>query len=109
MDFFRNYKHFASIGASEISLEEIAADQIKRIIVHAPSWVGDAVMSLPALHALRQIFPTAHVTVASRPGTSDIFIESDLVDDVLIQDRSRLFSTVGQAGEWRRRQFDLAV
>src|SRR6266481_2312883 len=84
-------------------------DQINRIVVHSPTWVGDAVMSLPALHALRRIFPKAHITVASRPGTSDIFIESNSVDEVLVHDYSSVLSTFAQASEWRRRQFDLAV
>src|SRR2546430_8989776 len=66
-------------------------------------------MSLPALHALRQVFPKAHITVASRRGTSDIFIESNFVDDVLIQDRTNLLSIFRQVSEWKRRQFDLAV
>src|SRR5207253_6010411 len=41
--------------------------------------------------------------------TSDIFIESNSVDDVLIQQRSGLLSTLSNASEWKRRQFDLAV
>jgi heptosyltransferase-2 len=90
-------------------LQEVAADQIKRIVVHSPTWVGDAVMSLPALHALRRICPTAHITVASRLGTADIFIESNSVDDVLIQERTNLLSISRQVREWKRRQFDLAV
>ncbi|HEX7722048.1 MAG TPA: lipopolysaccharide heptosyltransferase II [Pyrinomonadaceae bacterium] len=92
-----------------MSLEEIESDQINRIVVHSPTWVGDAVMSLPALHALRQVFPKAHITVASRRGTSDIFIESNSVDDVLIQDRTNLLSLFRQVSEWKSRQFDLAV
>src|SRR5258707_8484620 len=87
----------------------IRMSEINRIVVHSPTWVGDAVMSLPALHALRQVFPKAHITVASRRGTSDIFIESNSVDDVLIQERSGLLSTLSNASEWKRRQFDLAV
>ena len=90
-------------------MEEIESDRIKRIVVHSPTWVGDAVMSLPALHALRRICPRAHITVASRRGTSDIFIESNSVDDVLIQERSGLLSTLSNASKWKRRQFDLAV
>ena len=84
-------------------------DQITRIVVHSPTWVGDAVMSLPALHALRRILPTAHITVASRPGSADVFIESNSVDDVLIQDRSGLLATLSKASEWKRRKFDLAL
>jgi heptosyltransferase-2 len=83
--------------------------KIKRIVVRAPTWVGDAVMSLPALHELRRIFPDAHLAVAAPPGTADIFLDSDLVNDVLVQARGGLLSTFSQTGEWRQRQFDLAV
>ena len=96
-------------GALAGVLKVIKPDQINRIVVRSPSWVGDAVMSLPALHELRRIFPKAHITVASRTGTAGVFIESNSVDDVLIQDRASFLSTFGQVSEWKRRQFDLAV
>jgi len=50
-------------------------DQIKRIVVRTPTWVGDAVMSLPALRELRRMFPAAHITLACHPGTADIFAD----------------------------------
>ena len=85
------------------------SNQIKRIVVRAPTWVGDAVMSLPALHELRRIFPEAHIAVAAPPGTADIFIDSDSLNEVMVQSRGGLLSTFRQAQEWRQRQFDLAV
>ncbi|MFN2579193.1 MAG: lipopolysaccharide heptosyltransferase II [Pyrinomonadaceae bacterium] len=90
-------------------MQEIESGQINRIVVRAPTWVGDAVMSLPALNSLRRTFPKALITVATRPGTADIFIESKCIDDVLIQERTTLLSTFAQVGEWKRRQFDIAV
>src|SRR5437762_13351371 len=66
-------------------------------------------MSLPALHELRRIFPEAHITVAAPPGTADIFIDSDSMNEVVVQSRGGLLSTFRQAQEWRQRQFDLAV
>lgn len=83
-------------------------DQIKRIVVRTPTWVGDAVMSLPALHELRRIFPAAHLTLACHPGTADIFIESDFADEVLAAERGA-FSVIQNARAWRPLQFDLAV
>lgn len=65
-------------------------------------------MSVPALRELRRIFPHAHITLASVPGTADVFIEADFADDVLITERGML-STFATAGEWRKRRFDLAV
>lgn len=82
--------------------------EIKRIVVRTPTWVGDAVMSVPALRELRRIFPHAHITLASPPGTADIFIDADFADDVLVSER-RVLSAFHDAREWRRRQFDLAV
>jgi heptosyltransferase-2 len=83
--------------------------KIKRIVIRVPTWVGDAVMSLSALHELRRIFPEAHIVVAAPPGTADIFLDSDSVNEVMVQSRSGLLSQFTQAGEWRKRHFDLAV
>jgi len=35
--------------------------------IRATNWLGDAVMSLPAIRAIRQVFPHAHVAVLARP------------------------------------------
>jgi heptosyltransferase II len=38
----------------------------KRILVVAPSWVGDAVMATPAMRAIRELYPDAHITCLCR-------------------------------------------
>lgn len=86
----------------------VQSHEIRRIVVRTPTWVGDAVMSLPAIYELRRIFPAAHITLACHPGTADIFIESDHVDEVLVSRRGNL-SVIRNARAWRRRRFDLAV
>jgi heptosyltransferase-2 len=42
-------------------------DNLKRILVVLPSWVGDAVMATPALRALRKSFPDAHISYLLKP------------------------------------------
>jgi heptosyltransferase-2 len=84
-------------------------DQIKRVVVRGTSWVGDSIMTIPALRALRRILPDASITLAIRPGTKGIFSEVDFIDDVLVYDRRNVLSVFGQVREWKRRQFDLAV
>ena len=66
-------------------------------------------MTVPALRELRRILPEAHVTLVSRPGPADIFVDVDFVDEVLIYDRAGFGSTWKRAREWKRRKFDLAV
>ena len=66
-------------------------------------------MAVPALRELRRVLPLAHITLVSRPGAADIFIDADFVDEVLIHDRTGLAATWNQVREWRRREFDLAL
>jgi heptosyltransferase-2 len=89
--------------------QTINIDDIRRIVVRIPNWVGDAVIAVPALRQLRQLLPQAHITAVSRPGSADILIDADFVDDVLVYDRRGLASTWNQVREWRRRKFDLAL
>jgi len=87
----------------------VQAESIKRVVVRGTNWVGDSVMTVPALRALRRVLPHAHITLVLRPGTKGIFSEAGFIDDVLVYDRNGPFSVLGQVREWKRRQFDLAV
>src|SRR6185503_10027343 len=87
----------------------VQAESIKRVVVRGTNWVGDSVMTVPALRALRRVLPDAHITLVIRPGTKGIFSEADFIDDVLVYDRKRALSVFGQVREWKRRGFDLAV
>ena len=88
---------------------KLSPDSFSRIVVRAPNWVGDAVISVAAFRELRRLFPNAHITVVSKPGTSDIFREADFADEVLVYERRGLSSVRQQVREWRQRRFDLAV
>lgn len=84
--------------------------EINRIVVRGTNWVGDAIMTIPALWELRRILPQAHITLATRSWTQGIFAGADFIDDLLIYDREApLASPFKQIGEWRRRKFDAAI
>lgn len=87
----------------------VKAELIKRVVVRGTNWVGDSVMTVPALRALRRVLPGANITLAIRPGAKGIFSEADFIDDVLLFDRKGVLSVIPQIREWKRRQFDLAV
>lgn len=53
------------------------------ILVRAPNWVGDAVMSLPALRAVRGRFPSARLAVLARPWVAGIYARERSVDRVI--------------------------
>ena len=90
-------------------MTSVQADGIKRVVVRGTNWVGDSLMTVPALRALRRVLPDAKITLATRPGTKGIFAEADFIDDVLLYDRKGALSVFPQIREWKRRQFDLAL
>jgi heptosyltransferase-2 len=93
------------------SKRKLEADQIKRVVVRGTNWVGDVVMTIPALRELRRVLPQAHITLATRSWAVGLFDEADFLDELLIYDRGKrdVRATLRQAREWRRRGFDLAV
>lgn len=88
------------------------ASRLHRILIRGTNWIGDAVMSIPAMRELRRIFPHAHITLLVRPWVSGVYGNVDFVDEILLFDK-----TGGQRGpagllrmsaELRRRNFDAA-
>ena len=79
---------------------------IERLVIRAPNWLGDAVMALPAMGAVRQAFGGAHVAVAAIPSIAPLFEEGTNAgqDNVLIVRDRREESKVLGAG-----QFDAAL
>lgn len=78
-------------------------------MVRGTNWVGDAVMTIPALRELRRIFSRSQITLATRSSLKGLFKDLDCVDDILTYDRTSWNSFVGQASQLKNRKFDLAV
>ncbi|HVF89452.1 MAG TPA: lipopolysaccharide heptosyltransferase II [Blastocatellia bacterium] len=89
-------------------------DSIKRVMVRAPNWVGDAVMAEPALREIRRIFSGARITMLARPWVAGLFEGEDLADDLIaVRDARGLTQSVSrffrESSQVRRERFDLAV
>ena len=82
---------------------------IKRVVVRGTNWVGDSVMTVPALRALRRVLPEAEITLAIRPGTQGLFADAEFMDNILVYDRRGLLSVMPQVRKWRQGAFDLAI
>ena len=62
---------------------------MQRLLVRATNWVGDAVMSIPALRAVRQAHPSWHITILALPWVADLYSGEEFCDDVLLYRRDR--------------------
>ncbi len=50
-------------------------DAPSRLVVRLPNWLGDAVMAIPALVAVRDAFPQSHLALAGEPSVLPVFEE----------------------------------
>jgi lipopolysaccharide heptosyltransferase II len=64
---------------------------VHRLIVRAPNWLGDAVMALPALEAIRTAFADRAIVLAARPSVAPLFEEDTPArpDEILVVDGDR--------------------
>jgi heptosyltransferase-2 len=58
----------------------------QRILIRAPNWLGDAVLALPAMAAIRRHFANAHLAVAAPSSVAALFREdTDVSPDAVIE------------------------
>ena len=57
---------------------------MKRLVILAPNWLGDAVMALPAIADLRRAAPAASIAVAARASVAPLFALVSDVDETIV-------------------------
>jgi heptosyltransferase-2 len=84
-----------------------------KILIRGTNWVGDAVISIPAMRQIRRLFPDAHISLLVRPWVKDIYSTVEFVDEILEYDKHGIHrGWMGfrrLIGDLRSRHFDLAV
>ncbi len=53
------------------------------ILIRATNWIGDAVMSLPALRAIRARYSEARISVLARPWVLDLYARERFADEIV--------------------------
>ena len=69
-------------------MKDLNSDQIKRILIRSTNWIGDAVMTTPAVRAIRKNFPDAKISILTKPWVAPVFSNSPYVDNLLIYDKA---------------------
>ena len=82
---------------------------VTKVMVRAPNWLGDAIMSLPALRAIRGIFPHARVAVVARPTVAGLYARETSVDQVIEYSARALAAKRAFASALRPLRFDCAI
>lgn len=66
-------------GAKTLPLEGM-----EKILVRGTNWIGDVVMTLPALEAIRATWPESRLFVLAKPWVAELYRLSPAVDEVIV-------------------------
>ncbi|HEX9045648.1 MAG TPA: lipopolysaccharide heptosyltransferase II [Verrucomicrobiae bacterium] len=81
--------------------------QPQRILIRGVNWLGDAVMTTPALLRLRERFPAAHITLLTPDKLADLWKSHPAINEVIPFIAGEDVFTVGRT--LRGSKFDLAL
>jgi heptosyltransferase-2 len=84
-----------------------------KLLVRATNWVGDAVMCIPALAAVRARWPQAQIAILARPWVAGLYHGQGLADRIMVIERPGKHSGFAGgerlAAELRAAGFDTAL
>ena len=92
---------------------QIQRHKTRRILIRSANWVGDAIMTTPAMSTIRSNFPGAHITLLAKPWVMPVFSNNPWVDELMVYEAGGRHK--GSKGIWRlardlrKGDFDLAI
>ncbi|MBC7785573.1 MAG: glycosyltransferase family 9 protein, partial [Burkholderiales bacterium] len=87
----------------------------QRILVVQPTWVGDAVMATPALRAIREHFPQAHISYLMKRYVKPMYTGMPWADKLITYRTGKTARLAGRTEflglitKLRKRSFDTAI
>ncbi len=93
--------------------KKLPAEGIERLLIRGTNWIGDVVMTLPAVAAVRRRWPGARISILAKPWVAEVYRLSPDVDEIIpFAEPGR---HAGIPGKWRlaaelgRCRFDCAI
>ena len=84
-----------------------------RILIRSTNWIGDAVMTTPAVRTIRGNFPNARISMLAKPWVAPVFAHSPHVDEIVVFDaygrHKGVSGKIRLAKALRRHRFDTAI
>ncbi len=81
----------------------------EKILVIQTAFIGDAILTLPMLQKLREVYPESELDVISNPMASEIFSSSPVINNVIVLDKrgehKSIFSLVRFARKLKEKNY----
>lgn len=86
--------------------------KIKKILIRGTNWIGDAVLTMPAVKAVRKRFPDAEISILVKPWVAGLFENSADIDRIIIYDEKKYARLCGKRkliSDLKKHKFDMAI
>ena len=91
----------------ETGLPQVPTIPPRKILVRGTNWLGDAVMTTPALLRLREKFPSAHIALLTPEKLQELWSDHSAIDEVISATPDEGVLAVAQ--RLRAQKYDLAL
>lgn len=99
--------------ARRVKSTHIDPEKCDRVVVFSTNWIGDAVMTTPALAAVRSTFSNADITLVTNAMVAELFRHHPHVDRTLVYDKKATHRGISGFFRFcrkiRRQKHDLAI
>nr|HID57663.1 lipopolysaccharide heptosyltransferase II [Desulfobacterales bacterium] len=86
---------------------------VRRILIRSTNWIGDAILTTPAVRAVRRNFPDSEITILARPWVVPVFEASTEIDQIMIYEfdgrHQGWYGKIQLIKELKRGEFELAI
>jgi heptosyltransferase-2 len=93
------------------NIKKMPQKGVDKILIRGTNWIGDAILTLPAVAAIRSTYPDAYIAILAKPLVADVYELFSAVDEVIIYE-SKLDNPIGVfklAHKLRKKNFDAAI
>ena len=84
---------------------------LNKILIRGTNWIGDAIMTLPAVASVRAAYPRAHLAILAKPPVADIYKMFSAADEIIPYENSfdNPLGVLRLAWQLRHKKFDAAI
>lgn len=91
--------------------KQLPQEGINKILIRGTNWIGDAIMTIPAVDSIRATYPKAYIAVLAKPWVADIYRLFSSVNEIIIFENKydNALGVFQLAHLLRKKKFDAAI
>jgi heptosyltransferase II len=91
--------------------KKLPPEGINKILIRGTNWIGDAILTLPAIDSIRATYPQAYIAVLAKPWVADIYRLFSRIDEVIVYENEydNVWGVLRLAQLLKKKKFDLAI